>query len=262
MAYNHEAINRQYDFIFDKMAGELWFVFMNHGFSPDYPFPKFPVLQPEDDRWRHQIYLYFYLLHTGLDILHADSSCRYDVLDIGCGRGGGLSAIKRYYGARRAVGVDLNARQILFCKERHKDLGLEFYQGDALALPFSENSFDLILNVESSHLYPDIAQFLREVHRVLRPGGLLLLADLREQKQVSSFSQGIENSMLQTLAKYDITGQVHKACTLDEERFSHLFPSDKRELPRSIATAAKRAYSRDGRTAYVVYVLRNNEVRH
>lgn len=51
-------------------------------------------------------------------------------------------------------------------------------------MPFSENTIDIILNVESSHLYNDINRFLKEVMRVLKPGGYLCWADLRENKKV------------------------------------------------------------------------------
>lgn len=81
------AAIREYDYIFDKMAGESWFIFMNHGFAPESTPLEFPALSLEDDRWRHQIFLYFYLLRAGLAILQSTSSSGYDLLDIGCGRG-------------------------------------------------------------------------------------------------------------------------------------------------------------------------------
>jgi ubiquinone/menaquinone biosynthesis C-methylase UbiE len=46
-------------------------------------------------------------------------------------------------------------------------------------MPFGPDSFDVVLNVESCHAYRDQAQFLREVARVLRPGGKLHLVDVR-----------------------------------------------------------------------------------
>jgi ubiquinone/menaquinone biosynthesis C-methylase UbiE len=46
-------------------------------------------------------------------------------------------------------------------------------------MPFPDASFDAVINVESSHCYPSMGRFLSEVHRVLRPRGSLLFADLR-----------------------------------------------------------------------------------
>jgi ubiquinone/menaquinone biosynthesis C-methylase UbiE len=50
---------------------------------------------------------------------------------------------------------------------------------NAEQLPFGDDKFDVVISVESSEHYHDIGRFLRETHRVLRPGGKLLLADLR-----------------------------------------------------------------------------------
>jgi ubiquinone/menaquinone biosynthesis C-methylase UbiE len=49
--------------------------------------------------------------------------------------------------------------------------GLDFVHGDAESLPFSDGSFDAVINVEASHAYPRLTRFLEEVVRVLRPGG-------------------------------------------------------------------------------------------
>ena len=50
--------------------------------------------------------------------------------------------------------------------------------GDAEHLPFDDESFDVVTNLESSHTYPDLRAFLGEVRRVLRPGGWFLHTDL------------------------------------------------------------------------------------
>ena len=47
-------------------------------------------------------------------------------------------------------------------------------QGDAQDLPFPDESFDAVINVEASHIYPNFERFLGEVARVLRPGGHFL----------------------------------------------------------------------------------------
>ena len=57
---------------------------------------------------------------------------------------------------------------IEFCKRVHDYPGLSFIQGSAVKLPFPDNSCDVIFNVESSHSYPSMTDFVREVQRVLR----------------------------------------------------------------------------------------------
>lgn len=51
-------------------------------------------------------------------------------------------------------------------------------------MPFSSQSFDIILNVESSHLYTNINEFLNEVYRVLKPNGYFCWSDLRQKNEV------------------------------------------------------------------------------
>ncbi len=51
--------------------------------------------------------------------------------------------------------------------------------GDALNLPFDVSTFDIIINVEASHCYPDQARFFSEVSRILKKDGVFLYADFR-----------------------------------------------------------------------------------
>ncbi|MBB4852731.1 ubiquinone/menaquinone biosynthesis C-methylase UbiE [Mycobacteroides chelonae] len=70
-----------------------------------------------------------------------------------------------------STGLDLNLDGIDFCRRRHDLPGLEFVQGDAESPSFPDQSFDVVINLESSHLYPHFPVFLTEGARVLRPGG-------------------------------------------------------------------------------------------
>lgn len=93
------------------------------------------------------------------------------ILDAGCGTG---AILERLGNPDRNVGIDLAPEAISFCRQR----GLRnAQQGDIAALPFAENSFDAVIC--SSVIYhewvEDVDAVLRELHRVLRPGGLLFL---------------------------------------------------------------------------------------
>lgn len=251
-----EMTRRHYDNIFSKMRGESWFVFMNHGYAPsESETNSFPKLQAEDEKWRHQVFLYFYLMNSARSLSRSITPRACDLLDVGCGRGGGLSAAKRYYGLRKAVGVDLNFQQIAFCTDQHQGIGLEFVQGSALAMPFEDGSFHLVSNVESSHSYGDVSAFLREVRRILKSGGLFLLADLREKSfEAPIFEVELLSSGLKPLFKEDITEKVRQACVSDVERFRTVFGSEKAEFPRDIAARMKDVYA-SGTTSYLAYVL-------
>jgi ubiquinone/menaquinone biosynthesis C-methylase UbiE len=94
-----------------------------------------------------------------------------EILDAGCGTG---AILQRLGNPEKNVGIDLAPEAISFCRER----GLSnVRQGDISHLPFADASFDAVIC--SSVLYhqwvDDVAAALREMRRVLRPGGLLLI---------------------------------------------------------------------------------------
>lgn len=100
-----------------------------------------------------------------------------DVLDVGCGRGGTLAIIREFFSPRSLTGVDLSPEAVAFCRSRHVYDNVSFLEGDAENLPFGDESFDAVINIESANCYPNIEAFYSEAHRVLRPGGYFLYAD-------------------------------------------------------------------------------------
>ncbi len=101
----------------------------------------------------------------------ADGAGR-DVLEIGVGMG--ADHLQWALASPRSLtGVDLTPRAIEHCRARLDEHGLhsDLRVGDAEALPFAENSFDIVYSWGVLHHSPNTAQAIREVHRVLRPGG-------------------------------------------------------------------------------------------
>jgi len=94
-----------------------------------------------------------------------------DVLDVGPGTGTNLRLL-RDLGFTRVTGVDQSPEAIRFCAE--KELG-SVQLGNVCALPFPDESFDLILATDVIEHVEDDLSALRELHRILRPGKFLLL---------------------------------------------------------------------------------------
>jgi len=103
------------------------------------------------------------------DICSKITDHRPQILDVGSGTGANLKMLAQF---GEAQGVDVSADAVAFCRER----GLENVRlGAAESLPFDDNGFDLVTALDVvEHMDDDVAG-LREMHRVLRPGGRLLL---------------------------------------------------------------------------------------
>lgn len=102
-----------------------------------------------------------------------------NILDVGCGIGGSSLYLADKFAAE-VTGITLSQMQVSRARERAINLGLEeqvqFELANALAMPFADNSFDLIWSLESGEHMPDKGQFLAECYRVLQPGGKIILA--------------------------------------------------------------------------------------
>ncbi len=130
---------------FDVLAARFgnigWWTLMNYGYAePEGATGSFD-LKPDDEAERYPIALYRHVATL------APIAGR-DVLEIGSGRGGGASYIARYLKPRRMVGIDLSGKAVAFSNRRHVIDNLHFRQGDAERLPFDDQSFDAVINVE------------------------------------------------------------------------------------------------------------------
>ncbi len=108
------------------------------------------------------------------------------VLDVGCGIGGSSRMLAREYGFA-VTGVTLSPQQVRRAQElTAPEVNARFQVDDALALSFPDASFDVVWSVEAGPHMPDKAQFARELMRVLKPGGILVVADWnqRDDRQV------------------------------------------------------------------------------
>ena len=96
-----------------------------------------------------------------------------DVVDCACGSGE-LSSILRSAGARSVIGVDVDADAIESAKAHFSAKGITFICSDGQKLPLPNDACDVFVSLETlEHVGPD-QEFVNEMHRVLRKGGLLV----------------------------------------------------------------------------------------
>ena len=110
------------------------------------------------------------------------------LLDIGCGSGSALREAARILNNGHFTGIDLSPGMIDIARSKttgHPFEGrIDYAVGSADAIPFSDDSFSVVTAINSLHHWPDPVAGLREVQRVLREGGrLILCCEILEDRQ-------------------------------------------------------------------------------
>ncbi len=232
------------------------FVFMNYGYH-DEKEDRLP-LQAQDEPFRYFIQLYNHVVKE-IDLHNKN------ILEVGCGRGGGGSFLLRYKNLCSYTGIDLSEIAIAWCQRQYDFSNGQWMQGVANALPVADNSMDVVVNVESSHCYPSMEKFFGEVKRVLRPNGYMAFCDLRPSSQITTLDHTIHSSGLQVLKRNEITSQVMSALDqVSSTRDSHIttiFPTLLHGAVRDLAAVKDSAVYqmlKDGKMQYFCYLLQKN----
>lgn len=191
---------------YDDAAGRLPDLnVLNYGFASDSAATVVPADAPE----RYCLQLYEHVVR-GAQLAGAN------VLEVSCGRGGGAAFLARAFKPRHYVGVDLSEGNVALARERHAAPNLEFRVGVAETLDLPDASFDVVINVEASHLYDDRKAFFAEVCRVLVPGGRFCYADGGWRDD--DVAPDLLAAGLRMLDRQDITANVVRALELDSAR--------------------------------------------
>lgn len=188
------------------------YVFLNYGYKDHTTLS----LNKEDEPNRYFIQLYQRVVKD-IDLKNKD------IVEVGCGQGAGGVFLLQYKNPRSYIGVDLSDKAIELCQRNSKFANSQWMQGRADALPIPDNSVDVVVNIESSHCYHSMDQFLSEVKRVLRPDGYMAFADLRHCSKIDELDDSMKASGLNVLQRSDITPQVLDSLThLSDRRKAHI----------------------------------------
>lgn len=134
---------------------------------------------------------------TDWGLSHILISKRDTILDIGCGGGGTIRKLNGTAADGKVYGIDYSEESVRISRKTNKraiEAGrVEIRQGSVSSLPFQEGMFDLITAIETHYFWPDLVKDMKEVLRVLKPGGMLIMIggeykggkyDARNQKWV------------------------------------------------------------------------------
>ena len=212
-----------------KRATNSGWTFMNYGYSSLNDNSSID-LKPEDESNRLFIQLYNY----------ASSQIPLNnkkVLEIGSGRGGGASFVARYHHPESMTGLDYSSSAIKLSSKIHSNVSnLHFIKGDAENLPFDDNTFDAVINIESSHCYGNMRKFLDEVYRVLKKGGHFSWVDLRGKDMIPETESSFNDFDLNCIHEQNITSEVLEALDGIHERKMEMISL---HVPKFLQTAFK-----------------------
>lgn len=219
-------------------------------------------IAPPDTRYRHHLNLARHVL--------ADTELRGKaVLEIGCGRGGNCYYLSRYSQASRIVGVDVCAANLDLARQNPTLQPVGFVAGDAQHLPFADGSFDVVLNLESSHCYGQFGLFVAEVARVLKQSGWFCFADLWNvdvmELDWQAREQALKSSSLDVISEENISEQVFKAMGFSgsiSDQLNALAGAESRPLIARINKGVKalRAGLATGDYSYRLWRLRKPQI--
>lgn len=115
------------------------------------------------------------LYRWGLSFLRFRPNDR--ILDIGCGGGALIKRLLKAVPDGVVEGIDYSDDAVLFSRLRNRSAGSRcvITHGDVGALPYREDSFDIVTAFETVYFWPDLKRSLNGIYRVLKPGGQFLL---------------------------------------------------------------------------------------
>ncbi len=231
--------------------------FFNGGYAP--AAERF-VNTPPFDKEPLQATLYDYVLW---EMAAPHGGPRGDILDIGCGLGGGCRIAAERYPNARITGVDASGAAVRASRKRLADLpNVDVVRGNGRELPFKDASFDFIFSVGAAS-YIGMPEFFREASRVLRPGGLLSFSvgytAASFPRQVRAVNEHSAAAGLDVLEIKNITEHVFAAIDADVPRRQALidktpsmFRGYAREWGDMPGTARYQQYVNGRRLDYVV----------
>ena len=210
----------------NKLLNEIEFYdFMNHGYDP------VSNLLDKDFIMKREASLYLKLLEN----INTNDK---NILDVGCGRGGGVALYKKHFNFTEVYACDLVDANIDYAKSKFKDI--KFKCCNAENLTYEKNKFDIVTNVESMSLYKDKEKFLKNVVRVLKKDGLFICADCSYKSLETMYKN---QHLFKSITPVDITQNVAQACLKNIEDYSKWKDCEAKKFTIGMLTEKYELYS-------------------
>lgn len=150
---------------------------------------------------------------------HIKIKSDFVILDVGCGGGRTISRLARRANEGKIFGIDYSGTMVNYSRKTNRKLisanRAEIIQGSVEKLTFKEEFFDLVTAIETYYFWPNIVNAFKEIYRVLKVGGHLLMIN----EMVKDGSYEVENAETITKAHVNLVslGEIQKI--LESEGF-------------------------------------------
>ena len=162
---------------------------------------------------------------TDWALCHVNIKSGDHVLDVGCGGGRTVSKLCEMVGNGKVYGIDYSDLCIKKAEKlNHKSVlcgKVKLQKAPVSALPFDSDKFDLVTAVETYYFWPDKLNDLREIWRVLKPGGKIMLVFemLKDKNDPEKWSKVEERLNIESVSREDIDGMLERAGYLNIRTF-------------------------------------------
>lgn len=126
-----------------------------------------------DQRWNWYVTSTLSFLKTWVNLSASDR-----ILDIACGTGEFERLVLSENPTQQIVGVDISEEMLAIAHQKlHNFSNVSFQMGSASALPFPDQSFDVVVSASAFHYFDDPLAVMTEIKRVLKPSGKVVILD-------------------------------------------------------------------------------------
>jgi 2-polyprenyl-3-methyl-5-hydroxy-6-metoxy-1,4-benzoquinol methylase len=182
---NNLAVVAQFLPLLGEVEQKIIGCFRAGGGLPYSEFPRFHQLMAEESGAVYDATLVDVVLPL-VDGLVERLRSGADVADFGCGSGHAINVLARAFGASRFTGIDFSQEAIAVGTREAAEFGLVnvTFESHNLAELDKAASYDVITVFDAIHDQAQPARVLENIHRALRPGGLLLMADIKASSRL------------------------------------------------------------------------------
>ncbi len=159
-------------------------------------------------------------------LTHVNIEPDYVILDVGCGGGKTVDRLAQRTPLGKVFGIDYSAEMVTYSRKVNKTLitenRVEIVEGSVEKTGFPDNLFDLVTAIETYYFWPSFSDALREIKRVLKPSGKLLIVNemVKDGVYEIKYAKTIEQTHVCLLSLEEIRDVMHAVGFADVQIFT------------------------------------------